>query len=217
VTIALGGRGGRGNAAFATPTRQTPRIAEQGQPGEERWLRLELKLIADVGLVGLPNAGKSTLLSCISAARPRIAPYPFTTLHPYLGVVTRKGHETLVVADLPGLIEGAHEGAGLGDKFLRHIERTRVIAHLVDVSPGQNESPIDAYKTIRKELQRYSPKLAVKPEIVVPTKLDLTGADERLKLLRKKLKKKIVAISAVTSRGLDELIAEMFKLARTAR
>lgn len=216
VIVAKGGRGGRGNAAYATPTRQTPRVAEPGEAGEERWLHLELKLIADIGLVGLPNAGKSTLLSCISAARPTIASYPFTTLHPYLGVVTRKKFESLVVADLPGLIEGAHDGAGLGDRFLRHVERTRVIAHLVDVSPGQTMPPYQAYRTIRKELQLYSAELTRKPEIVVATKLDVTGAEEQLKALRKKLKKKIVPVSAVTSRGLEELIDEMFRLAASA-
>ncbi|MDQ7778314.1 MAG: GTPase ObgE, partial [Planctomycetota bacterium] len=216
VMVARGGRGGRGNAAFATPTYQTPRLAEEGEKGEERRLRLELKLIADVGLVGLPNAGKSTLLSSISAARPKIASYPFTTLHPYLGVVAIGTYDTLVVADLPGLIEGAHEGAGLGDRFLRHVERTRVIAHLVDMTPGLEVSPVEAYRTVRKELRSYSPALARKREIVIATKMDITCAEENLKSLKTKLgKKTVVPISAATSRGLDALVAAMFRAVRS--
>lgn len=175
-TAARGGKGGRGNAAFATPTNQAPRRFERGRPGEERRLFLELKLIAHVGLVGLPNAGKSTLLSHISKARPKIAAYPFTTTEPSLGIVHGPEHRELVVADLPGLIAGAHAGAGLGHKFLRHIERTRLVAHLVEALPATG-SPSDNYLTVRRELASYSPALASRPEIVVVTKLDITGAE----------------------------------------
>src|SRR5690606_13386779 len=165
------GQGGRGNSRFATSTHQTPREFDPGEPGEERWLRLELKLIADVGLVGLPNAGKSTLLSRVSRAKPKIADYPFTTLVPNLGIVDLPGYRRFVVADVPGLVAGAHEGVGLGDQFLRHIERTRVILHLVDLFPMEGSpSPVEAYHTIRRELERYSPALAEKPELVVANK-----------------------------------------------
>jgi GTP-binding protein len=179
VSIAAGGKGGKGNTHFARATHQTPREAEPGTDGEERWLRLELKLMADVGLVGLPNAGKSTLLSRISKARPKIANYPFTTLQPQLGIVQLQGYRRLIVADIPGLIEGAHEGAGLGDAFLRHIERTRIILHLVDVGTQDGTiEPAEAYHTIRQELEKYSPVLAEKQEIIVASKLDLTNAKE---------------------------------------
>ena len=179
VTIARGGKGGRGNASFATPTEQTPRHAEPGEPGEERDLRLELKLIADVGLVGLPNAGKSTLLARLSAARPKIADYPFTTLYPHLGLVEAGPERRFVMADLPGLIEGAHQGVGLGDEFLRHIERTRVLVHLVEVQPHTGQTPADAYRTIRRELEAYSRALADKEELLVMTKADLLACPER--------------------------------------
>ncbi|MCG3132670.1 MAG: GTPase Obg [Phycisphaerae bacterium] len=206
VCIAEGGKGGRGNRRFATPTNRAPREAEEGTPGVERALRLELKLIADVGLVGLPNAGKSTLLSRLSRAKPKIADYPFTTLSPQLGIVELSDHRRFVVADIPGLIEGAHEGAGLGDAFLRHIERTRVIVHLVDVgSRTDAPSAIDAYHLIRRELEAYNPVLARKRELVVATKIDLTGGEDAANELRDALGGEVLAISAATGRRLAEL------------
>jgi len=202
---ARGGRGGRGNKAFATATHQTPREYEEGEPGEERRLALELKLIADVGLVGMPNAGKSTLLSRISKARPKIAPYPFTTLQPELGIVDLGDFRRLVVVDLPGLIEGAHRGVGLGDEFLRHIERTRVIVHLVDVGDPHATPPAQAYRIIREELRQYSESLAAKPEIVAATKMDLPGAAARLAELRA-VAGEAIGISAVTGEGVRDLL-----------
>jgi len=210
--IARGGRGGRGNKAFTTPTLQAPRISEPGTPGEERSLRLELKLIADVGLVGLPNAGKSTLLSRLTRARPKIAAYPFTTLTPQLGIVELDDERRLVIADIPGLIEGAHAGAGLGDAFLRHIERTRVIVHLIDVCPVDGTSPIAAYHTVRHELCEYSETLAAKPEIVVASKLDLTGSDQNLQNLQEGLGAPVLGISAVTGRGLGQLVERLWAM-----
>ena len=210
VIVCRGGKGGRGNAKFATSTQQTPRNAEPGQRGEERRIRMELKMIADVGLVGLPNAGKSTLLSRLSAARPKVAGYPFTTLVPYLGIVKTGAYETLVMADLPGIIEGAHQGKGLGDKFLRHIERTRVILHLIDVSPEAVKPPLEAYKAVRKELENYSPVLAAKPEVVIATKVDVTGAGKNTAVLKKRAK--ILEVSAVTGKGLKPLVRELFNV-----
>jgi len=206
---ARGGRGGRGNQHFATPTRQAPDFAEKGQPGEERRLRLVLKLLADVGLVGFPNAGKSTLISRISAARPKIADYPFTTLEPHLGVVQMPDLRTFVVADIPGLIEGAHEGHGLGDRFLRHIERTRLLLHLVDVSEASGRDPRRDFDVILAELASYSEELARKPMFVVATKLDVLQDRRRLESLRRKARRKglpFFAISAVTGLGLNELL-----------
>jgi len=206
---ARGGRGGRGNQHFATPTRQAPDFAEKGQPGEERRLRLVLKLLADVGLVGFPNAGKSTLISRISAARPKIADYPFTTLEPHLGVVQMPDLRTFVVADIPGLIEGAHEGHGLGDRFLRHIERTRLLLHLVDVSEASGRDPGRDFDVILAELASYSEELARKPMFVVATKLDVLQDRRRLESLRRKARRKglpFFAISAVTGLGLNELL-----------
>jgi GTP-binding protein len=207
VIVARAGKGGRGNSRFATSTNQTPRFAEPGTPGEERYLRLELKLIADVGLVGLPNAGKSTLLSRLSAAHPKIADYPFTTLAPSLGIVEAGEERRFVMADLPGLIEGAHAGIGLGDEFLRHVERTRVLVHLVEMEPHTHQTPAEAYRTIRRELAAYSPLLAKKPEIVVLTKCDLApGDDTARKAFSKAIKKPVIAISSATGSGLAKLV-----------
>src|SRR5436190_2893661 len=206
---AKGGKGGWGNSHFATATRQAPKYHYDGRPGEEKELQLELKLIADVGLVGFPNAGKSTLISVISAAKPKIADYPFTTLEPNLGVVDMGDFKTFVVADIPGLIEGASEGAGLGDKFLRHIERTKVILHLVDVS-SRNEDIGDAYRSINRELKKYDPKLASRPQIVVATKVDAMDEPERLeelKAIAEKDEREFFAISSATGSGVDKLVA----------
>ena len=218
VLIAHGGRGGRGNQHFAKPWHQAPREHEDGFPGEERHLRLELKLLADVGLVGFPNAGKSTLISVISAARPKIANYPFTTLEPNLGVVNadggtgKEGREigrTFVVADLPGLIEGAHEGAGLGIRFLRHVERTRLLVHLIDTSDSNDDDPVHSFEVINGELAEFSEALTQKPMIVAATKLDATTDAARLKKLRAYCKKRQLefhSISAVTGDGVKSLV-----------
>ncbi len=206
VRVARGGRGGYGNLHFTTATNQAPRQFTPGRDGQRRTLRLELKLIADVGLVGLPNAGKSTLLSHLSRARPKIAAYPFTTLWPNLGIMELPGYRRLVLADIPGLIESAHAGAGLGFEFLRHIERTRVIVHLVDVCPPDGTpSPLEAYRVIREELSRYSPDLALRDELVAASKMDLTGAAESLEALRAALPVPVYPISGVTGAGLREL------------
>jgi len=218
VLIARGGRGGRGNARFATPTRRAPRFHERGQPGQVRRLRLELKLLADVGLVGFPNAGKSTLLARISAARPKIAEYPFTTLEPVLGVVQLDEERSFVVADIPGLIEGAHRGAGLGHEFLRHIERTRVLLHLVDVSPLAERGPVERYMIINRELEAYNPRLLEKPQIVVATKMDI-ASDERVRELEAFCRARdleFVGISAVTGRGVAELLERVARRVENA-
>jgi GTP-binding protein len=211
IVVARGGRGGRGNAQFATATHQAPREHEQGYPGEERVLRLELKLLADVGLVGYPNAGKSTLISRISAARPKIADYPFTTLEPNLGVVVVgdiPDEVSFVVADIPGLIEGASEGAGLGTQFLKHIERTRLLAHLVDVSDASGRpDPVQDYEVITRELATFGGGLDSKPPIVVASKIDIVNKDKLAKLQRycKRTKLELFPISAVTGEGIEEL------------
>lgn len=213
VVIARGGRGGRGNWHFRTASHQTPTESEPGRDPEERWLQLELKLIADVGLVGRPNAGKSTLLSRISSARPRIAGYPFTTLQPVLGIVTMGPMKTAVFADIPGLIEGAHAGAGLGDWFLRHVERTRVLLHLVDLAAPDGTEPRRAYREIRSELKAHSAGVAGKAEIIVATKMDVPEARARLAAFRRSLPKdrKMIPISAATGEGLKALLAEVAK------
>src|SRR4029078_12537633 len=198
---AKGGKGGWGNAHFATSTRQAPKFHYTGRPGQEKELQLELKLIADVGLVGFPNAGKSTLISVISAAKPKIADYPFTTLEPNLGVVDLGDFRTFVVADIPGLIEGASEGAGLGDRFLRHVERTKLILPLVDVSSLSGRDPVEDYEIINRELANYNPELAERPQIVVATKIDALDEPERLEMLReraRKDRKPFLSISSVT-------------------
>jgi GTPase len=209
ILLLKGGMGGRGNARFATSTNRAPRHAQPGIPGEERWLRLELKLLADVGLVGLPNAGKSTLISTISAARPKIADYPFTTLVPNLGVVRYGSYQTFVVADIPGLIEGASEGHGLGTRFLRHVERTDLFLHLLDISGQQEGDPLDHFDLINRELERHNPLLLQKPQIAVLTKMDVTEAREHVDEIGRRLRERglqVLAISAVTGDGLEELV-----------
>ena len=208
MKIAQGGRGGRGNIRFATPRNPAPNIAENGEPGQERNIRVELKLIADVGLVGFPSVGKSTLLSTVSAAKPKIADYHFTTLAPNLGVVETNDHRSFVMADLPGLIEGAHEGVGLGHQFLRHIERTRIILHVVDMAGVEGRDPYDDYKKINKELAAYDSRLLERPQIIVANKMDMPKAEENLEEFKKKIDPKIQihAISAFTQKGLKELL-----------
>ncbi|HLX44944.1 MAG TPA: GTPase ObgE [Bryobacteraceae bacterium] len=206
--VAHGGKGGRGNARFATSTHQAPTEHEPGKPGEERHLRLELKLLADVGLAGFPNAGKSTLISRISAARPKIADYPFTTLEPNLGVVSTGDDRTFVVADIPGLIEGAHLGHGLGVQFLRHIERTRLLVHLVDVSEASGRDPVHDFEVVMKELESFSPSLVEKPMIVVATKLDAAQDPDRVASVERIAAERglpFYKISSVTGEGIDGL------------
>jgi GTP-binding protein len=210
IILCRGGKGGRGNQHFATPTRQVPRYQEDGVPGEERHVRFELKMIADVGLVGMPNAGKSTLISRLSAARPKIANYPFTTIIPNLGFLKLDDITSCVIADLPGLIEGAHEGKGLGDLFLKHVERTRIVVHLVDVSPEAIKPPAEAYAIIRKEMESYSMTLGAKPELVVATKGDITGSKKGVTALKKACGQNVMEISAVTGKGLKELVQAIF-------
>jgi GTP-binding protein len=213
VVIARGGKGGRGNWHFRGPTNQTPRYAEPGTEGQERNLRLELKLIADVGLVGMPNAGKSTLLRAVSAARPKVADYPFTTLDPQLGIVDLIGERRMVVADIPGLIEGAQHGAGLGHNFLRHIERTKVIVHMLDLFPMDGSDPAANYRTIRRELEAFSPKLAGKREVIAANKMDLAIDDEALQNLRRELNgQEIFPISGVSRQGVDPLLERLWNV-----
>ncbi|MDD5458270.1 MAG: GTPase ObgE [Phycisphaerae bacterium] len=217
VCICKSGRGGRGNKRFATSTNQAPRKTELGKPGQERNIKLVLKLIADVGLVGMPNAGKSTLISRCSAAKPKIADYPFTTLEPVLGIVELTGYRRFVMADIPGLIEGAHSGAGLGFEFLRHIERTRVIVHILDINPTDGSTPADNYKKIRKELEQYSTALAKKKEIIVVNKIDLDADGAKVTALKKKLRKKIHPVSAVTGEGMKELCEILWDAVKTIK
>ncbi|MEI7554783.1 GTPase ObgE [Candidatus Chlorohelix sp.] len=214
IMVARAGRGGLGNTHYKTSTHQAPRMAQNGEPGEERWLRLELKILADVGLVGFPNAGKSTLLSAITAATPKIADYPFTTLEPNLGVVIIDNDYTYVVADIPGLIEGASKGVGLGHEFLRHVERTRILVHMLDGSGFSGRDPINDYEQINKELEEYSPELAAKPQIVVINKVDIPETQENLERLKEYFRKKDIEpqiISAAGRQGTKELILQIAK------
>jgi GTP-binding protein len=206
---ARGGRGGFGNAHFTTSTNRAPRYHQSGSRGEERELQLELKLLADVGLVGFPNAGKSTFISTVSAARPKIADYPFTTLEPHLGVVDAGDFRTFVIADIPGLIEGAHAGAGLGDRFLRHIERTKLLLHLVDVSSASGRDAVSDYETVNRELASYNEELATRPQFVVATKIDALDEPGRFESLQRRAlddAKPFFAISSVTGKGVRELV-----------
>ncbi len=215
VIIAKGGRGGRGNAKFASSTRQAPRFAEGGTVGEEINIVLELKMIADVGLIGFPNVGKSTLLSVITDAKPKIANYHFTTLTPNLGVVQVDNGDSFVIADIPGLIEGASEGIGLGHEFLRHIERTRILVHLIDVSGQEGRDPVEDFYRINEELKKYSEKLSEKPQLVVANKMDIPGSEEGFEKLKSEVEKydyEIMAISAVTQQGIRELEYKILEL-----
>ncbi len=214
LIVAKAGRGGKGNARFVSSVNQAPKIAEPGGEGEEKTLKLELKLLADVGLLGFPNAGKSTLISTISAARPKIADYPFTTLVPNLGVVSYGDGQTFIIADIPGLIEGAHKGAGLGIQFLRHIERTKILIHLLDLSPITNRDPIEDYETMNKELKAYSEELSKKPQILALNKIDITEVREDLDNIEKHFNKsgiKTFPISSVTGEGTKDLVWEVVR------
>ena len=213
LVLVKGGRGGQGNARFKTSTHRTPRFAQPGEPGETKTFRLELKLLADVGIIGLPNAGKSTLISAVSSARPKIGDYPFTTLSPSLGVVRTDWGEPFVIADIPGLIKGAHKGTGLGIRFLRHIERTTILVHLVDVSTIETNDPLKSYDTVNKELSMYNQQLIEKPQIVVLNKLDLPGAQEMATSFQSALKgKEVISISALTGKGIEDLTSQIIQL-----
>jgi GTP-binding protein len=214
VLVARGGRGGLGNVHFATATNQAPTMAQRGEPGEERWLDLELKLLADAGLIGFPNAGKSTFLAAVTAAKPKIAPYPFTTLVPNLGVVD-VGDFSFVLADIPGLIEGAHTGAGLGHEFLRHIERTRVLIHILDASGQEGRDPLHDFEVVNQELAAFSPELAAKPQIVAANKMDLPEARANWPRIKAELERrgyKVFPISAATGEGVQEVINEVARM-----
>ncbi len=209
VIVAKGGRGGRGNTAFATATNPAPNFSEHGEPGEEKTLKVELRLLADVGFVGMPSVGKSTILSKISASKPKIAAYHFTTLNPNLGVVKTIDGRTFVAADLPGLIKGASLGEGLGDKFLKHIQRTRVIAHIIDMSGLEGRDPLEDYDTINKELKDFDEKLILKPQVVIANKMDLEGAKENLERFKKKYNVPVYEVSAITNKGLDKVLVKI--------
>ena len=217
VCVCRAGKGGKGNKAFATPTNQTPRQTTPGKKGQERNIKLELKLIADVGLVGMPNAGKSTLISRCSAARPKIADYPFTTTEPVLGIVELSDFRRYVLADIPGLIEGAHNGAGLGFEFLKHIERTTIIAHILDIMPVDDSDPVRNYKAIRRELEQYSKALAKKTEVIIANKIDLDPDRKAVEDLRKNLNKTIHPISAVTGAGIRELTEVLWEKVKESK
>jgi GTPase len=217
AVIAKGGRGGRGNTRFATASNPAPEIAEKGEPGQERYVTLELKLLADVGLVGFPSVGKSTLLSVVSSAKPKIAAYHFTTIVPNLGVVETEDGRSFVMADLPGLIEGAHQGVGLGHQFLRHIERTRVIVHVIDMSAMEGRDPYEDYLTINEELRQYNLRLTERPQIIVANKMDMPDAEKNLQEFKQKLKEdvQIFPISAITKQGVRELLFAIADLLET--
>lgn len=215
AVICKGGRGGRGNTAFKTQSNPAPNYAENGEPGETRKIKVELKLLADVGLVGFPSVGKSTLISSVSHSKPKIAAYHFTTLSPNLGVCKDKLGRSFVMADLPGLIEGASQGAGLGDKFLRHIERTKIIAHVVDMSGSEGRDPVDDYKKINKELEEFSKKLIEKPQIVIASKMDIDGANKNLERFKKEINVDVYPISAINSLGLEEVLVRLADMLET--
>jgi len=215
VIVAKGGRGGRGNTAFKTQANPAPNFSENGEPGEVKYLKVELKMLADVGLVGLPSVGKSTLISMVSKAKPKIAAYHFTTLTPNLGVCKDSKGRSFVMADLPGLIEGASKGEGLGDRFLRHIERTKVIAHVIDMSGSEGRNPYDDYITINKELEEFSKKLLDKPQIIMANKMDLEGSKENLKEFKKKVSEPVYEISAMANQGLDKVLDALGDLLET--
>ena len=217
VIVAKGGRGGRGNTAFATSTYRAPREFEYGEPGSERKVSLELKVIADVGLIGKPNAGKSTLLSRLSRAHPEIADYPFTTKYPNLGMVQIGTDHGFVVADIPGLIEGAHAGHGLGHEFLKHVERTKVLVHLIEPDPSDQSDPVDNYVQIREELRLYDERLSTRPEIAVVSKAELATSGDVADLMERRLGKRPLLISAVTGKGLPELIRQLWEIIRDVR
>lgn len=206
IVVAKGGKPGKGNKHFATSTNRVPREFTRGEPGEERWLRVELKLIADVGLIGFPNAGKSTFLSRVSAARPKVADYPFTTLQPSLGLVELDDHRTLVIADVPGLIEGAHEGKGLGRRFLRHLERTKALLFLIDPVDPASPDPIEAYEVLSREVERFDPEMADKPRVIAATKRDLWGDTDHAAELAERLGVPVLPVSAPTGAGLADVL-----------
>ena len=212
IIVATGGRGGRGNMALATRSNLCPSYAENGEPGEERKVKVELKLLADVGLVGLPSVGKSTFISDVSAAKPKIAAYHFTTLSPNLGVVKTKDNRSFVIADLPGLIEGASLGEGLGDEFLKHIERTRIVAHIIDMGATEGRDPYEDYKVINNELANFKTNLLTKKQIVIANKMDIPGAEENLKKFKEKVDVEVYPISAVTKEGIDQVLYRMADL-----
>ena len=216
VIVAYGGKGGRGNVTLATRSNPCPSFAERGEPGEIRKIKVELRMLADVGLVGLPSVGKSTLLSMITNANPKIAAYHFTTLSPNLGVVQTKDN-SFVIADLPGLIEGASDGAGLGHKFLKHVERTKIIAHVIDMSASEGRDPYEDYQVIRKELENFSPKLLDKKEIIIANKMDLPSAKDNLTIFKKKINKDIYEISALNNQNLDKLIKALSELVKNTK
>jgi len=215
ATVAKGGKGGRGNAAFKSSTKQAPDYAEEGEAGEEKWIELELKLIADIGIIGFPNAGKSTLISVLTKARPKVADYPFTTLSPVLGVMQIDYGKSVVLADIPGLIEGASKGQGLGHEFLRHIERTKALLHLIDISDFREKEPLEAFRIINREMEEYSPELMEKPQIVVGNKIDMLSDRSDIEKIEKEFTDRgyrFVPVSLITGEGIDRLKKEIVNL-----